>query len=142
MLRLAKHETRFCARSGASRKGLPMWKRHYGRNVCGIKIEGDKTVRPTTIWNILYMKYWGWKTVVVFVIRPEDAERGYRLGFRAYDGSCMVNSAVYHDEQIAMRVGHEDCTFLVLRPDDTELVIGSHHRSTKAGIKKLGIRLV
>ena len=81
----------------------------------GVRVEGDKKVPPTRWWNYHLLLWWGWKTVAVLQVSPEDAKRGYQIGFRASNGEAKImEQSVFH-RRFRMRIGREDCTFFALK---------------------------
>jgi hypothetical protein len=105
-----------------------MWKRFKGQ-IKGTLVEGDPSVRATTIWNWLLMKLWGWKTVAVFAVGVGDAEHGYRIGYLPMKngdtlvGQARLNIEIFPDLFFRVRIGREPCTFFALNLSGAEIAL-------------------
>jgi len=130
------------ARSGAQRKATLVWKKFDPSAIKGTKMPGDRDVPPTTWWNVLWLKFFVWKSVATFKVVSQDAKRGYRLGYKAHDGTCRLLSKVLHDDEIAVRMGREDCTFFAIDADGQEIWLRPHLLTGLRRLREYGIRLV
>jgi hypothetical protein len=121
---------------------MNMWKKSDLSDVRGVAIVGDLEVPPTTWWNSLWLKFFIWKTAAVFMVVPADAKRGYRLGYKAIAGKCLLQTMVLHDEVIAVRIGRENRTFFAVGLDGREIRISPNRLTTVQGLSEQGIRLL
>ena len=99
------------------------WKRFEGPDIRGTLIMGDDSAPPTKWWNHLWLALWGWKTVVVFQVPREAIERGYRVGYRPFDGKTMLEEKPNYDKSFRMKVGREDCVFFAVMKTDSEATL-------------------
>ena len=99
------------------------WKRFEGPDIRGSLIMGDDSASPTKWWNHLWLALWGWKTVVVFQVPREAIERGYRVGYRPFDGKTMLEETINYDRQFRMKVGREDCVFFAVMKNGLEATL-------------------
>lgn len=76
-------------------------------------VKGDPESPPTTMLNILWLKYFVWKHAV-FRVTDKAAQNGYRVGYRTHDGTCRIQDRVLHHVFVRMRIGHEGCTFFAV----------------------------
>lgn len=119
-----------------------MWKKFDPTAIRGISIIGDHEVPPTTWWNIHWLKYFVWKTAAIFRISPADAERGYCLGYKAIGGTGRLLTKVLKDQEVAVRVGRENCTFFAIGPEGREIRMSPYRLTAIPRINEQGIRLV
>jgi hypothetical protein len=106
------------------------WKDFDG-TVKGTKVEGDKSVSPTTFLNrIYYAHLGGWKAITVFEVSEEAAENGYDIGYRAFDGETKVQGKVNHERRFRMKNGYEDCIFFAIDHEGKEIPLTIVARAT------------
>jgi hypothetical protein len=96
------------------------WKKYVGPEVRSTLVMGDEGSPPTRWWNHLWLALWGWKTTVVFQVQREAVERGYRVGYRSFDGNSMIEDVVNFDRQFRVKIGHEDCAFFAIMKNGLE----------------------
>jgi hypothetical protein len=112
-----------------------MWNK-FVQKIQGVLVEGDPNVRPTTIWNWLPMKLWGWKMAAVLRVSDEVARAGYRIGYqptvggKALIGAARLNSAIFHDRVFRVRIGREACTFFAQDLQGREIELDLVDRTT------------
>lgn len=107
------------------------WK-DYDNTVVGTKVEGDKSISPTTfLRRIYYAHLGGWKVVTVFEVSEEAAENGYDIGYRAFDGETKVEGKVNHERRFRMKNGYEDCIFFAIDHEGKEASLTVIARTTK-----------
>ncbi|OGN16737.1 MAG: hypothetical protein A3C88_00005 [Candidatus Yanofskybacteria bacterium RIFCSPHIGHO2_02_FULL_50_12] len=88
----------------------------------GIREEGDPRVPKTRWWNHWYLVWRGWKVVVLFRVPEEWTRRGYFIGFIPFQGPPQYLDQRIHDEEFAVKIGRESCTFFAIGYDDGEIV--------------------
>ncbi len=104
------------------------WNAFNGNVTGGVKVGGDPKSPPTHWWNWFYLAKFGWKTVAVFKLKnPEDAARGYRIGYKPTTGDATGETRVKSEVQTSfgfrMKVGYEECTFFAVDRNDAEVPI-------------------
>lgn len=104
----------------------------YRGTAQGIKVPGDPEMAPTgNLFHNGWMKFFGWKTVVVITVDQESAHVGYRFGYIPFRGTPKLHSSVHHGTSVRARVGHEDPIFILIREDGKEAKVRSVIRTTK-----------
>jgi hypothetical protein len=119
-----------------------MWKKFDPSAIKGTSIIGDREVPPTTWWNILWLRFFVWKTAAIFRITSADAERGYCLGSKSIAGTCRLLTDVLHEEEIAVRIGRENCIFFAVGADGRDIRISPNRLTAVQRLSEQGIRLV
>jgi hypothetical protein len=88
------------------------WHPYHG-GARGTKVSGDPTTWKTRRWLMWLLRRFVWKKAVV--LRPEvKMGTRYRIGFRNAWGDAFVADQMSADQQFAMRLGHEECTFFAI----------------------------
>lgn len=96
------------------------WEEYRGTAV-GTRVAGDTTVPATNTLTHLYLRLVGWRMTAVLEVPLDAVIDGYRVGYRATDGTAKVHVTVYRDRQFRMRIGREDPIFFAVTPSGLEV---------------------
>jgi len=110
-----------------------MWRKFDHKGIVGTRVYGDTRVASTNLFNWLYMKFWGWKTAIVFHVGDESARCGYRIGYQPIIGNARLNTTVFHDKVFRVRIGREDCVFFAVDRDLQEVSLRMGDRTPIKG---------
>lgn len=102
------------------------WKKFhlYDGQVTGTEIPGDPSVPETKLYNIHWLRLFGWKKVAVLKIYVGGLYRApLRLGFRDAQGQAHLNTKPLGFYVNRVRIGREACTFFVLDGDYNEMFL-------------------
>lgn len=92
------------------------WEEYKG-GAKGVFVEGRKNTPPTRWWNHWWLALFGWKDLAIL----ETADGLVHLliiGYRPFKGQARLQMTAVTTSRVAVRIGHEDCTFFALDADD------------------------
>lgn len=118
-----------------------MWKKHAAPSN-GTFVPGDHEAPRTRLWLLPYLLWCGWKKTAVFSIAIDVAARGYRVGYKAHDGSCRLSGKVLRDAFVRTRLGREGCTFFAIDANGNEATLTLEEIAFKRSPAWQGVPLV
>ena len=99
------------------------WRKIEPFSGTGVLVQGDRWALPSTSFEpLMWIVRPLWTKKAALRLRnPEDAKRGYRVGFRNIWGETQVLDEIQYDRGFQMRVGREDVVFFALDLSGNEI---------------------